>query len=301
MPNLTIRANSAVGIFQSDNAISVTRGSLAFTGKNITLTDSGSPSGIVLFDPGDLGAYATHDEIFTVDTNDHDGGISSLQSAVTRPGGSSKAIRIQYPNDEAGTQLVIPTFDPTPSLYIRFWMFLDANWAGNYPAGLKTARCFTSDTWTTPAESLAYHSPKMVWTKYLSGEGFAPDGPGEANPATVWGCCSAIHNLDVGAEYSSPIDFAGEWRLIEIYQVINSGDGVEDGVLEMRVDTNVVYNNTTTAWVDSGRGVGTGLQGWQSLWFGGNFSGGDRGFTYSGTLNRYEDGHFASTDARWVT
>ena len=148
----------------------------------------------------------------------------------------------------------------------------------------------------------------MIWSKYLSGSGFAPDGPGVANNQFVWGCCSAAFNLDVGAAYSAGMNFAnglpyvraGVWYLYEIYHQMNTADGVGNGILEMRIDKQTVYSNTAFKWEDSARGASGGLAGFTSMWFGGNFSGGDRGFTSPSTLNRYEDAYFMSTDAQWV-
>lgn len=272
-----------------------------------TAVSGGGGGGAVLFDPGDLGAYANHDAIFTVDTNDHDGGISSLQSSVTRPGGSSKAIRIQYPNDEAGTQLIFPAFAPTPTLYYRWYMLLGDEWEGNYPIGLKTARSFTTNNWIAAVGESpsvlgdAYCGPKFVWMKYPDGSGFAPDGPGDPNGTAVWGCCIATMNVDVGAEYASPLDFAGNWMLLEVFQTINSADGAHDGTLELRVNKTTVYSSTTMDWVNSSAPhyTNSGLAGWQSMWFGGNCSYDTFGFPGM-TMNRYEDGYFVSTDARWV-
>jgi hypothetical protein len=287
-------------------------GSVLSQGRAATVVGStgGGSSGTIIFDPGDLGSYATHDAIFTVDTNDHDGGISSLQSVVTRPGGSSKAIRIQYPNDEAGTQLQFPSFTATPTLYYRWYMKFGTEWIGHFPVGLKTSRSFTTPDYTAVVgESAsvlgdAYCGPKFVWMRYADpNTGFNPTGIG-GNPSgtTIWGLCVACMNLDVGAAYSSPPTFTDAWHLFEVYQQINSGNGVGDGKLELRVDKQVIYQNNAFKWVDSStnRWVGRGLGGWRSMWFGGNYSGADFGFTSSVTLNRYEDGYFVSTDARWV-
>lgn len=279
-------------------------------------TSGGGGGGTILFNPGDLGLYANHDAVFTVDTNDHDGGISSLQSSVTRPGGSSKAIRIQYPNDEAGTQLQLPAFTATKTLYYRWYMYLDSNWSGHFPVGLKISRSFTKNDFTatvgepgTPGD--AYASPKL-WMKYANVDsGFNPDGiAGDPNGTHEWGTCIAIMNLDIGAAFSGAVNFdnglpyvrAGVWYAYEIYQVMNSADGVADGRLEIRVDGEVVYLSTTIAWVQSSspRYAANGIAGWQSLWFGGNVSYGDFSFPTGTTLNRYEDGYYVSTAANWL-
>lgn len=271
--------------------------------------------GTVLFNPGDLGGYATHDAIFTVDTNDHDGGISSLQSAVTRPGGSSKAIRIQYPNEEAGTQLMFPAFAPTTTLYIRWYMMLDSNWSGNLPVGLKISRAFTNPDFTAVVPDVgvtgdAYASPKL-WNKYADGvSGFVPDGlPGDPNATYFWGYCAAIMDLDIGAGFSGATNFdnglpyvrPGVWYSYEIFLKVNSADGVPDGEMEVRVDGVTIYHSTTLKYVDTARQVVRGLEGFESMWFGGNYSGGDYGrTTFSPALNRYEDGYYVKTTAEWL-
>lgn len=264
--------------------------------------------GQVIFNPGNLGAYTTPQQVFPEDVNRYgEGGAETfatvaLQSTVTRPGGSSKAIQITYPQNEAGAELYFsPGFTATQGLYQRWYMMLDANWQGNWPAGLKTPRSFTAGT--------TYHSSKMIWSKYLDGSGFAPDGPGVPNNDYVWGCCSAAYNLDVGAAYSPAMNFdnglpyvrAGVWYLYEIYQEMNSADNVADGKLEMRIDRRVVFQDNTFAWEASARGATGGLAGWINVWFGGNFSAGDRGFTSGVPLHRYEDEYFVSTDPRWVS
>lgn len=266
--------------------------------------------GTVLFNPGDLGAFTTPAQIFTDDVNRYGPGDAStyavvtVQDTVTRPGGSSKALQIVYPNDEAGVELYFATaqtgFTPTPTLYLRWRMMLGAEWQNHWPVGLKTTRAFT--------DGLAYHSAKMIWAKYANGSGFSPDGPGDGSLDYPWGCCSAAYNLDVGAKYEASTLFAnglpyiraGVWYLYEIYHQINSGDGVADGVLEMRIDGETVYTNNTFKWVDSARGAVGGLPGFTKIWFGGNISAAD-GFTSPVPLNRYEDDYFVSTDAQWVT
>lgn len=276
--------------------------------------------GEVIFDPGDLGNYANADEIFTVDTNDHDSGHTTLQSSVTRSGGSSKAILIEYPNDEAGTQLMFPAFTATPTLYYRWAMMLGSGWSGKLPVGLKITRSFTTNNWTAVVgESAsvlgdAYVSPKL-WSKYQDVEsGFNPDGiAGDPDATHFWGTCQAFMNLDAGAAFADDVNFdngepyvqPGVWYWYEIYQTINSADGVADGSFELRVDRKTVYKNTALAYVNSAspRFVGRGLDGFQSLWFGGNYSGGDfpDRTTLSPSLDRYEDSYFVSTNARWLT
>jgi hypothetical protein len=278
----------------------------------------GDPPGEgVLFNPGDLGAFNSPGEIFTLDdgssgVNNHDNGTTTLQSTVTRPGGSSKCIRIGYPNDEAGTQLPFPNFAPTPTLYVRWWMMLDENWSGDFPVGLKTPRIFTSEDYFL-ADTDTYLSSKMLWMKYADDTGFQPDGP-QLNPDSeaVWGQCHSIHNLDIGAKYPDVnLDNgqmyvrAGYWYSYEMYLQMNSADGVADGILETRIDRQVMMNDTAVRWIDSaGRGISTGIEGFRSMWFGGNasYSPTGGGWAHPGiTLYRYEDGYYVSTTADWLT
>jgi hypothetical protein len=269
----------------------------------------------VLFNPGDLGAFATPQEIFTTDVNNHDGGTTTLSTTVLRSGGSSKSIRIGYPNDEAGTQLAVPSFTATPTLYYRWYMYLDSNFSGHFPVGLKISRSFSTPNYTATVgepgiDGDAYASPKL-WMRYAdAGSGFNPTGVG-GNPTdtNVWGTCTALMNLDVGAAFSGAVLFdnglshvrAGYWYSIEFFQQMNSADGVADGILEIRIDRETVYSSTTTKWVDSARYVVNGISGFESLWFGGNVSYADFGYTPTATPYRYEDGYYVHTQAQWLT
>ncbi len=275
------------------------------------------PSGNVIFDPGDLGNYANLDAVFTNDTNDSDGGTSTLQNTITRPGGSSKAVRIRYPNNEAGTQLQFPAFTATKKLYYRWYMYLTPNWEGHFPIGLKIARTFTKNDFTAVVGESGipgdcYSSPKL-WMKYPDGSGFNPDGPnGDPDGLYWWGTCTAIMNLDVGAAFSGAMNFdnglpyvrAGVWYSYEIFQEMNSADGVADGKFEIRIDRQTVYSSTTTRWIQSTspRYVANGIDGWQSMWFGGNVSY-DQTFVFptGELLDRFEDGYRVTDYEDWLT
>lgn len=272
-------------------------------------------SGTVIFNPGDLGGYSSDNDIFTVDTNSYGGSASLLQNTITRPGGSSKALRISYPADDAGTELIFPAFAATTSLYYRWYMMLDSNWSGHFPVGLKITRTFTEADWTAVVgepgiDGEAYSSPKL-WMKYADPDtGFNPEYPigGDPNGTQVWGTCTGTMNLDIGAAFLNETLFdnglshvrAGVWYLYEIYQEMNSADGVGDGKLHIRIDRQPVYTNNAVKWVDSTRYVVYGINGWRSMWFGGNASYGDFTFPTGTTLYRYEDGYFVSTDAQWL-
>lgn len=288
-------------------------GLVSVSGPRLTQSSGGGGGGgTILFNPGDLGAYTTPQQVFTVDVNNHDGGSTALvsSSGMVSPFGSTKIMRVAYPSDEAGTQWQFPAFSPTTTLYYRWYMYLDANWSGKYPVGLKTTRSFTRSDYTATVgdsgtQGDAYTGPKFIWMKYADASGFAPGGiGGDPNGTSVWGVCIATMNVDVGAAYASPIAYAGTWRLLEVYQTMNSADGVHDGTLELRVDKTTVFSSSTMDWVNSGPPHYThfGIAGWQSMWFGGNYSAGDfpGRTTLSPTLYRYEDGFFVSTDARWV-
>lgn len=281
---------------------------------------SGGGSGTVIFDPGNLGDYASDNAIFTVDTNSYGSGVSGslLQNTVTRPGGSSKCIRIAYGADDDGTELLFPSFAATTTLYYRWYVYLDAAWSGHFPVGLKTTRTFTRSDFSAVVgepgiDGDAYSSPKY-WMRYPTDTGFNPDYPelGVENDTKIWGTCTAIMNLDIGAHFLDATLFdnglshvrAGYWYLNEIYQEMNSADGVGDGKLEWRIDRQPVYVNNTVKWIDSSRYVVNGINGWQSMWFGGNTSyGGGGGFTppsFSPPLYRYEDGYYVNTQAQWL-
>lgn len=266
-----------------------------------------SGAGTEIFNPGDLGGYAAPSNIFTTDVNNHDGGTTSLVTPASAgisasPFGSSKIIRIGYPNDEAGTQLCFPAFSATQSLYHRFYFYLPTSWSGVLPVGLKFTRQFTTTDYTTIND--AYASPKL-WNIYLDPEtGFNPQHPtpGDPDATDFWGVCTAILDLDVGAAFSDPALYGvGSWHSNEIYTVLNSSDGAADGILEWRIDGDTVYSSSTVKWVDTARGVPNGLGGWRSMWFGGNYSGGDYGrTTLSPTLYRYEDGYYVHTSPQWL-
>lgn len=123
----------------------------------------------------------------------------------------------------------------------------------------------------------------------------------------VWGLNHATFNNDRVAQYSSGTNFGnglpyirtGHWYCLESWQVMNSADDVADGVLQCRVDGQVVINESI-AWRSTTRGCPNGTA-WRWMWFGGNISTtSNDNFPTGQTLYRREDGHYLSTTADWV-
>lgn len=287
---------------------------------NSLTAPGGGGSNIVIFNPGNLGQYSTDNDIFTIDTNTYGSAASGsqLQSGVTRPGGSSKCIQISYGADDDGTELIFPAFAPTKTLYYRWSMMLGSEWSGHFPVGLKTTRTFTQSDWSAIVgepgiDGQSYASPKL-WMRYPTDNGFNPDYPamGVENDDKIWGTCIATMNLDIGAHFDPATLFnnglshvrAGYWYMMEIYQTMNSANGVADGSFEWRIDGRPVYVNNAVKWIDSSRYVVYGLNGWQSMWFGGNASyGGGGGFTpppFTTPFHRWEDDYYVSTQPQWL-
>lgn len=300
MANYRIRiGHPAPGTYSAAAA----QGSYALTGQNATLTKSTGGSG-VLFAP-DLGLYSTPSDVWTVNNN---GATFSLQSTVTRPGGQSKALRIGYDLEDDGVELYVPTFAATQSLYTRWYMMLDSNWAGHWPVGLKTNRYFTNVDYRVVvadpgAEGDVYMSSKFIWNRY-------PADGGDPTSAYCWGLNHACNNMEIPTEYPPATNFGNglpyirpdHWYKLEIWQVLNSALNAADGVLQCWVDDVQVFNRTDWPWASTGssnpggqnRSCTTGLTGWRAMWFGGNISA-NGGFGPTGTLYRYEDGHYLST------
>lgn len=213
--------------------------------------------------------------------NDYDGVTVNISSDYAH--GGSKSIRIGYPSDEAGVELAV-NFTATQSLYTRKYEYFAPGWEGNWPVGLKTSRYFTSGT--------TYHSEKMIWQTYDA----------TCNEQFGMGMNSAIYNLDIEKMYAEAEIFSnglpyirtGHWYKIETWMVLNSGDGVADGILQIWIDDVQVYSNTAVKWEDSARGATGGLGGWTSMWFGGNYSGAVCGGPDT-TVYRYIDDLYLST------
>jgi hypothetical protein len=208
----------------------------------------------------------------------------NIRVSVTSENSKSgnKAIKIEYNNDEDGVELRIPEFSSTRSLYTRKHEFFAPGWEGNWPVGLKTSRYFTEGT--------AYHSEKMIWQTYSS----------SCSEQFGMGMNSAIYNLDLERMYSAnqifgnglPYIRTGHWYKIETWMVLNSGDNIADGVLQIWIDDVQVYNSSAVVWRSTSRGAaGTG---WRSMWFGGNYSGAICG-NMNRTLVRYIDDLYVSS------
>jgi len=135
-------------------------------------------------------------------------------------------------------------------------------------------------------------SEKLVWQFYS----------GDPDDLYSRGYNNAINNLDLYGYYQSfqlfgnglPYIRTGHWYKMETWMVLNSSDGARDGVLQIWIDDVLVYDNQSVPWVDSSRGVSAGLGGWQSMWFGGNYSGATFGGP-STTVYRYIDDIYVST------
>lgn len=251
---------------------------------------SGNLFSAVIFN-SDIETATTCRNVFTADVNCYDGGACAVSTAQAHSG--TKSIRLAYPNDEAGCALAPPPFPATTSLYTRKYEYFDNNWVTNWPVGLKTSRYFTTNTWSTGAEpnGYAYASEKMVWQTYGA----------TCNENYGMGLNTAIFNLDLEATYKANVNFSnnlpyirtGHWYKIETWMVLNSAVNVADGVLKHWVDDVLVYENNAVAWKSTVRGVPNGI-GWQSMWFGGNYSGAVCGGP-STTLYRYIDDVYLST------
>lgn len=273
------------------------------------LVSSGGGGSGVFFQP-DLGLYSVPSDIWTVNAN---GAATTLQSAVTRPGGQSKAIRIAYDVEDDGVELYPETFPATQSLFTRWYMMLGAEWQGYWPVGLKTCRYFTNTdyrviTGDPGEEGDVYMSSKYVWQRY-------PIDGGDSTADFAWGLNHACNNMEVPTAYTAgqifgnglPYLRAGVWYRFETWMVLNSALNANDGVLECRIDGVPVFNSTVWPWASTGssnpggqnRSVTVGLTGWRAMWFGGNISA-NGGFGAGGTLYRYEDSHYLSITADWA-
>lgn len=285
------------------------------SGRNATVTGTGGGGGggggTILFNPGNLGAYTS---IFGAggifeDLNNN-GAVTTLQSAVTRPGGSSKAIRIAYDVEDDGVELYPPAFAATHSLYTRWYMMVGPEWTGFWPVGLKTNRYFTNVDHRVivgdpGAEGDIYCSTKFFWQRY-------PQDGGDSTADHVWGLNHACNNMEVPTAYQAgtlfnnglPYIRAGYWYKLELWMVVNSAVNANDGILQSWVDDRLVFSSTTWPWANVGNGasnpggqsrsVTQGLNGWMSMWFGGNISAAT--FPPGGaSLFRYEDGYYLST------
>jgi hypothetical protein len=184
----------------------------------------------------------------------------------------NKSVKIGYPNDEAGVELKPPPFSESESLYIRKYEYYAPGWEGNWPVGLKTSRYFTTLDYSVGSspEAYVYMSEKLIWQSYNSScdEDFA------------LGMNNAIFNRDLVKMYDGdeifgnglPYIRTGHWYKFETWIVLNSAVDMPDGVLQVWIDDVLVYSDSTVIWKSADRGCPNG-EGWQSMWFGGNYSG----------------------------
>ncbi|GFE82157.1 hypothetical protein GCM10011487_41570 [Steroidobacter agaridevorans] len=232
----------------------------------------------------------TLDSIF-YDVNSYEGVQVSLSTEQAHSG--SRAVKIVYPRDEAGVELKPAAFPATKSLYIRKYEYFGPGWEGNWPVGLKTSRYFTRPDFSygSDGSAYAYMSEKLIWQTYS----------GSTSDQYARGLCMAVYNQDIEATYASSTLFGnnlpyirtGHWYKMETWLVLNSGVDVADGVMQVWIDDKLVLDRKNVVWKSSSRGVPNGT-GWQSMWFGGNYSGAV--FGGPGTsVSRYIDDLYLST------
>jgi hypothetical protein len=230
------------------------------------------------------------DQIF-YDVNSYDGVQVALSTDVAHSG--SRSIKITYPNDEAGVELKPAAFPATKSLFVRKYEYFAPGWEGNWPVGLKTSRYFTRPDFSTGADgsAYAYMSEKLIWETY----------DGSSTDQFARGLCMAVYNQDIEATYPASTLFGnnlpyirtGHWYKMETWVVLNSAVDAADGVMQVWIDDKLVLDRKNIVWRSSSRGVPNGT-GWQSMWFGGNYS----GAVFGGpdrAVNRYIDDLYLST------
>jgi hypothetical protein len=230
-------------------------------------------------------------EIFVAGVNTYGGVGVEISTEVAHSG--TRSVRIRYPNDEAGVELHAAPFAETPSLFTRKYELYASGWEGNWPVGLKTARYFTRPDFTfgTEGDAYAYMSEKLVWQTYDS----------TCDEEFALGMNNAIYDLDLEDTYGADETFGNglpyirteHWYEFETWMVMNSAVDAADGVLQVWIDDVLVYSNENVVWRSTERGVPNG-DGWQSMWFGGNYSGAICGGP-SVTLDRYIDDVYLST------
>jgi hypothetical protein len=207
--------------------------------------------------------------------------------------GRRHSTKIVYAADEAGVELEVAPFDATPSLFVRKYEYFAPGWEGNWPVGLKTSRYFTRADYSTdeaPA-AFAYASEKLIWQTY----------EGDPDDLYARGSNTAIFDLDLETTYSEatlfgnglPFIRTGHWYKMETWMVLNSVVDAADGVLSIWIDDQLVHDQSDVVWKSSARGVPNG-DGWQSMWFGGNYSGATFG-SPSEPVTRYVDDVYLST------
>lgn len=224
------------------------------------------------------------------DVNTYGGIIVALSTDFAHTG--TKSCKVSYPVDEAGVELRVAAFPAIQTLFCRKYEYYAAGWEGNWPLALKTSRFFNRSDYKN-TDGYAYCSEKLLSQQ--------TSGGGNTNSLYVYGMNNAIFNLDLMAAYlaemlfgnSLPYIRTGHWYRYETWLVMNSAVDVADGVMEEYIDGVKVYDNQAVMYKSTARGVPNG-DGWQSMWFGGNYSG--KGFGGPDeTVHRYIDDVYLST------
>lgn len=261
------------------------------------------PGAGVFFEP-DVDNAANVAAIFTHDRNCFGtGGVETWGSATlisdtSRPG-HTKSVRITYPagTDEAGCELKPEPFTETTSLFVRTYVKFSSGWEGNWPLALKTLRVFSRDDWTTGPENdgWAYISEKLVANQF---------GMGVDDDEVAHGYNNAVYNLDLWDPYPEvnfgnglPYIRTGHWYKWERWYVFNSALNAEDGIMQVWIDDQLVVDLHDVTYLSDEHNATDNPEngtGWQSIWFGGNYTGSSFGATVP-ELHRDEQGYYLST------
>ncbi|WP_101760246.1 polysaccharide lyase [Oceanicoccus sp. KOV_DT_Chl] len=211
-------------------------------------------------------------------------GFATLSTDQAHSG--SKSIRIAYSEDEAGS-FFYKRFPFTNSLFTRKYERFEGQWAGNWPAGLKTSRYFTTSDYTSGDH--AYMSEKLIWR-----EGSDPDRNYSYNYNNAIGSSDLIGKYPATTTFGNgqPYITTNHWYKVETWMVLNSAVDVPDGVLQIWIDDQLIVDNQNMMWKSTARGKPNG-EGWQAMWFGGNLT--NYGQDPSETVYRYIDDLYLST------
>jgi hypothetical protein len=263
----------------------------------VSATTTSSPTGAI-FNPN-MNSATSVAGVFTNDVNTYgegpvsDWGTAALVNMTNPRTGTTKAVRLRYPANEAGVELKPQPFSPTTTLFCRKYIYFSGGWTGNWPFGLKTSRYFTRADYATDTEpnAWAYCSEKLVDGQYDLSTDDAPYGMGYNN---------SIYNQDLYGPYTAGMVFNNGlpyirelyWYKLETWLVLSSGLNVSDGLMQIWIDDVLVADRTNLAYRSTARGVPNGT-GFQSMWFGGNYSGSSWG--HPGIpLDRFETDFYLS-------
>jgi hypothetical protein len=232
-------------------------------------------------------------EIFSEDVNRYCGIECEISTDVAHSG--SRSVKLGYPKNEAGVELKPPPFAPTKTLFCRKYEYFAPGWEKNWPTGLKTSRYFTTPSYRyyDEGKAYAYMSEKFIYQTYNC----------TCNEEFGMGMMHALYNLDLRHMYEEDETFGngkpyirtGHWYRFETWMVLDSAVDAEDGVLQFWVDDVLMYSNKNVPWRSTRKqNRPTNGGGWQSMWFGGNYSGANCGDP-SRTVYRYIDDFYLST------